>query len=368
MKTAVFLDPITQHFRRDRLFGGGRAGHHSGPYEHVRDVFASRGIDVHTADYLLRGEHVAERNMYFSFGNLRNYKSLVGRNDVVLSGFFHIEAPIIHPTTYRDTPEASEFIRRIYSFSTPEALAPFGCGGMTFRSYRIPEPYHGIDGYEELWSRRDRKFLCMISQNKQPKLSYNELYTERLRLLEHFSRSGSIDLYGLGWDTLPFRVGEPRSRAAQRLERMRRFALERLPFSRRGPYEAVIRNVYRGPVESKHEAMSRYTFAITYENMVLDGWINEKIFDALVVGTIPIYLGAPDVTNFIPPDCFIDPRQFADYDELEAYLHSLGEREIEDYRESGRAFMSSERYRPFSKETFASIFLSAVEEDLALVA
>jgi hypothetical protein len=87
-------------------------------------------------------------------------------------------------------------------------------------------------------------------------------------------------------------------------------------------YEDVIKRAWRGVVDSKHETMSEYTFAITYENMELEGWINEKIFDAFLVGTVPIFRGAPDVTDYIPEECFIDARRFGDYRELESYLRS----------------------------------------------
>ena len=232
----------------------------------------------------------------------------------------------------------------------------------------IPEPYDGIveDGFDEVWRRRDRKFLCMISQNKLPNLWHNELYTERLRLLEHFSRSDSIDLYGIGWDVMLFRVGERRMPA--QLVRVQRFVWERLPFTRNHPYEDVIQRVYRGPVASKHETMSDYTFAITYENMELEGWINEKIFDAFLVGTVPVFRGAPDITDYVPPECFIDARRVAMHGELEAFLliaRRAGDREVP---ENARAFMSSEGYRPFTEQMFAEILLDAAEQDLASAA
>jgi len=366
VNVALFLDPLTPHFAEDRLFGEHPYGDYNAPFIHVKEVFEARGIPVHTGDFLLRGEHVAATNVYFAIGNVRNFRRVARRGDTILSGLFHIEAPIVHPTTYRRTPEASTYFKRVYSFSSPEALAPFGCGGLSLIKYCIPEPYDAI--FEDLSRRRDRGFLTMITHNKLPTMDWNELYTERLRLLEHFSRSSGIDLYGIGWSQLPFRVGEPRARPLRTLERAWRFCWERIPFTRNHPYEDVIKRVYRGPVASKYETMSRYTFAICYENMILEGWINEKIFDAFLVGTIPIYLGAPDITDYVPADCFIDPRRFATYAELEEFLLSLGEREIEAYRENARAFMASDAYQPFTKQAFADLFVRAVEEDLGVAA
>lgn len=362
----VFLDPITQHYERDRLFEQHWYGDFHAPFLHAKEALEAHGFAVHTADYLLDGEREGAINLYFALGNIRNYRRLAERGDVILSGLFHLEAPIVHPTTYRTTPDASRFFKRIYSFSTPEALAPFGCAGLSFRKCMIPEPYDGREPqFEELWRRKDRKFLCMISQNKLPNLSWNELYTERLRLLEHFSKTGSIDLYGIGWDEMPFKVGE--RRLPQKVVNLQRLIWTHLPFTKNHPYEDVIKKVYRGPVESKHETMSGYTFAITYENMELDGWINEKIFDAFHVGTVPVFRGAPDVHDYIPEECFIDARRFDTHADLEAFLRALSEQEIEGYRENARAFMASDRYRPFSKQAFAELLVEAAEEDVALV-
>lgn len=361
----VFLDPITPHFEGDRLFEQHPYSDFHNQWVHVRDVFERRGIPVHTADSLVSGERGGDVNVYFAIGTIRNYMKLAPRDDVVLSGLFHFEAPIVHPTTYRETPEASKYFKRVYSFSTPEALAPFGCAGLRFRKFMIPEPYDGREPkFEELWKRKDRKFLCMISQNKLPNLYWKELYTERLRLLEHFSKTNSIDLYGIGWDQMPFKVGE--RRLPQKLVNLQRLIWTSLPFTKNHPRDDVIKKVWRGPVESKHETMSEYTFAITYENMELEGWINEKIFDAFHVGTVPVFRGAPDVLAYIPVECFVDARRFGTHAELEAFLRSLSGQEIEAYRENAQEFMASEGYRPFTRQAFAELLVQAAEEDVVL--
>jgi hypothetical protein len=100
-----------------------------------------------------------------------------------------------------------------------------------------------------------------------------------------------------------------------------------------------------------------------FENVVLKGWVTEKIFDCLVTGTIPIYWGATDIDAFVPPDCFIDMRQFESYDDLRRFLKSLDEKSIEEYRENGRAYLSSPQFQPFTKQAFVDIMARLVEED-----
>lgn len=360
---AVFIEPITHHFAEDRLFyPAAHYGTHHEPFAAVREAFKPHGIPVHTADRLRDGSVRADTNVYFSIGNARHYRRLAKREDVVLSSFFHFEAPIVHPSVYRETPRLARAFQRVYSFSTPQALAPFGCGGVRLESFRIPEPRGEV--IEELWSRGERRFLTMISQNKRAMRSTNEIYTERLRAFEYFAETGELDLYGVGWDELPFKVGERRTPA--RLVRLYRAVRGRVPLLELYPGHRQAMTLYRGTVESKFEAMSRYTFALCYENMTLDGWINEKLFDAFVVGTIPIYLGAPDVQDHVPAHCFVDRRDFDDYRELCDYLRSLGPNEIRAYRENARDFLASDAFRPFAKETFADLFLRAVADDVGL--
>jgi len=129
------------------------------------------------------------------------------------------------------------------------------------------------------------------------------------------------------------------------------------------PLLEAARRVYRGASSSKLETTSQYTFMLCFENVVLKGWVTEKIFDCLVTGTIPIYWGATDVDTFVPADCFIDMRHFEGYGELRSYLKSLDRKSIECYRENGRAYLSSPQFRPFTKQAFVDIMARLVEED-----
>jgi hypothetical protein len=147
--------------------------------------------------------------------------------------------------------------------------------------------------------------------------------------------------------------------------RLHRLIRERVPFGRLHPYETVIKKVYRGAVASKYETLSGYTFALCYENMILDGWVNEKIFDAFLAGTIPIYLGAPDITDYVPEECFIDKRKFSSYGDLGDFLRSLSPADVQTYKDNAREYLRSPRYSPFTKDAFADLFVRAVEEDVS---
>ncbi len=129
------------------------------------------------------------------------------------------------------------------------------------------------------------------------------------------------------------------------------------------PLLEAVRRVYRGSVVSTVDTLGRYTFSICFENMVMEGWVTEKIFHNLRAGTIPVYLGASDIERWVWPECFIDMRQFSGYDELRAFLHALSPTEIETYRQAGREYFDSAEFRPFSKHAFADTFEEIVRED-----
>jgi alpha-1,4-fucosyltransferase len=60
-----------------------------------------------------------------------------------------------------------------------------------------------------------------------------------------------------------------------------------------------------------HCAMSHYKFALAIENTAAESYVTEKLFYALDAGAVPIYFGAPNVADFVPPRSIIDGSSFA---------------------------------------------------------
>ena len=362
----LFVDPLTYHLERDALFDA-RNTPRSGerilePYVHLRNWLAERGVATHTGDMLASGSvPPADLNLYATMGIRSRYAQFARRPDTVLSAFFVNECPIVEPRLFGGLPDASRSFRRMFSFAGDEAMQPFLPEPISFRPFRYPYPFDSV--IETAWRKEDRGFLAIINGNKVPRLQTEELYSERLRAIAFFEGHGEIDLYGVGWDGPPFRVGETRMpRSLRRLAYLAERSWDRArPAS--DPLLASARRAYRGPVESKSSTLSRYAFAICFENMAMQGWVTEKIFDCLVAGTIPVYLGAPDIEDCVDPECFVDMRRFSGYDELRAHLHGLSPAEVRAYREAGREYFTSPQFRPFTKHAFAEIFGRIVAED-----
>lgn len=75
---------------------------------------------------------------------------------------------------------------------------------------------------------------------------------------------------------------------------------------------------------SKLEIIARYKFNLAFENSISEDYVTEKFFDPLVAGTVPVYLGAPNVERFAPGDrCYINTADFAEPRELAEYLRHL---------------------------------------------
>ncbi|KAL0365805.1 UNVERIFIED_CONTAM: Alpha-(1,4)-fucosyltransferase [Sesamum radiatum] len=72
-----------------------------------------------------------------------------------------------------------------------------------------------------------------------------------------------------------------------------------------------------------HCAMSHYKFVLAIENTMTESYVTEKLFYALDSGAVPIYFGAPNVWDFVPPHSIIDGTQFSSMEQLASYIKSL---------------------------------------------
>jgi hypothetical protein len=169
----------------------------------------------------------------------------------------------------------------------------------------------------------DRKLCAMIAGNKKSTFQL-ELYSQRQKMIDFFEnkQTGEFDLYGPGWPAY---------------------------------------SSYRGYVDSKTKCLSRYRFNICYENMHgVRGYITEKLFNSFPSATVPVYWGAPNITDYVPKNCFIDRRDFNDEHELYAYLKSMDKKTYNTYLENIKNYVTTAQAAQFSTENFADIVISSV--------
>ncbi|KAG0600277.1 hypothetical protein M758_11G021000 [Ceratodon purpureus] len=76
--------------------------------------------------------------------------------------------------------------------------------------------------------------------------------------------------------------------------------------------------------QNLHCAMSHYKFVLAIENTITESYVTEKLFYALDAGSVPIYFGAPNVLDFVPPNSIIEGFKFESLQKLAEYVQRVG--------------------------------------------
>lgn len=169
---------------------------------------------------------------------------------------------------------------------------------------------------------------------------HQELQSKRLDLINYFAGKRTIDLYGPGWHDL-----------------------SALPAKLIGNLKANIDLIYRGKAKSKQSTIANYKFTLCLENGRYNSYITEKIIDCFVCGTIPLYLGAPDINAYIPSDCYVDLAKFESHDELYQYITEMPEKRYEELLAAAKNFLSSEEGKKYSHEHMANLIFRLITRE-----
>lgn len=218
------------------------------------------------------------------------------------------------------SPEITRYFSKIYTWNDDLV------DNQTYFKFYYPVLSPMID---EIPSFEEKKLCTLVCSNITSRRHPNELYHERQKAIEYFEgvNESGFEFYGRKW-------------------------------------EGTDHPSYRGRVDDKIATIKNYRFSICYENICnIKGYISEKIFDCFAAGNVPVYWGASNIDEFIPPDCFIDRRQFSSMQELHAFLKQMGKKEYEGYLARIQAFLSSEQAQLFSIEHFKETFCQAVSRD-----
>jgi hypothetical protein len=177
------------------------------------------------------------------------------------------------------------------------------------------------------------------------------LYSERVRAVRWFEANAprEFDLIGTEWDhlLLPGRLSFLNFLLRAVYRKVRLF--DRIKFHR---FPSFI-----GPtVKSLQQTLMDYRFSFAYETSVEKDWISEKLFDRFFAGCVPIYYGAPNVTDYVPANTFIDKRDFT-YEQLYHYISKMPERDYNGYLEAAQGYLRSAAMRPFTPEGYVEMFI-----------
>jgi hypothetical protein len=159
--------------------------------------------------------------------------------------------------------------------------------------------------------------------------SLSQLHDQRLSIISYFGGTGQFDLYGNGWQSL-----------------------RNLPKRWQDTLSEKISKMKPKPCKDKLKTISNYKFGFCIENIEYPGYVTEKIIDCLVAGVVPIYLGAPDIEDFIPEECFINLRRFESMAKVDFYLKSMPKQMWLELVEKGKIFLNTEEGRRYTYDAF----------------
>jgi len=199
------------------------------------------------------------------------------------------------------------------------------------------------------WGTNKRSFISKLASICRDLLKHNkiikknnpkeiQLHDKRLELIEFFGKTSNFTLYGNGWSNI------------DNLNEAWNFRLK-----------PIIDKLNPLPCSDKHTTISKYKFAICLENIIFPGYVTEKIFDCFKSGVIPIYLGAPDILDFVPGSIFIDLREFSSNEKLYYYLQNLTEKKAEQMVIEAHKFLKSRDGKRFSYEFLAKKVMNMVD-------
>ncbi len=158
------------------------------------------------------------------------------------------------------------------------------------------------------------------------------LYNERRKFIKTANKffPGFIDVFGKGWE-------------GNKYSWFYRFFPDK-PFSESPKF-------FEG---EKLDLLKNYRYVLAFENYKGSiGYISEKIFDVMLAGAIPIYLGEKNISKYIPENCYIDAGLFKSYKQLITYIKNIDNKEWLQKRNSIDKFLNSKNIEIFLPGKFA---------------
>ena len=347
------VEPGFPEFHQDRAFDPAIHAKYPGTatWSVVKTMLESRGAEVRTADLYAGDPDITDTVLISHCWTPMTADLLArGARGGVLVCW---ESPVVAWDFHRKLPHLAKHFRYVFGYPGIRRRLP---NDARFQPTFLPQP--AIDPPVDPWS--ERRFLAIVNSNIRPdtvgivplvqavaarlfsdrpqiqrpsirrqlvgfmdRELREELYSERLRLIESLASLPDFDLYGRGWD----RIGRERFRASP-----------------------LVMSRWRGMVEDKHAVLRRYRFVLCVENTAFPGYITEKLTDAFLAGAIPIYLGAPDVESYVPAGTFVHLRDMPSDDALITRLREMTPGEADHMRAAARAFVRSSAFAPFTQE------------------
>jgi len=330
---------VFRRHRNDSVFEANEGANFGGwyfPFQRLRAGFRAAGIELSTADVNAGREVLFELHI-----------NVQRRNPGVPLYCYDYEHP--HVRGINASPRLLARYRQVWTWNQ-SLIDRHGLHPLEIPNDLTPRPVAAFD---------ERDLFCvMIAKNKEMRRASDiSLYQERLRLIRGFEQHlpEQFVLYGKAWD-IPAVTPGFSGRIVKLVQQWRYRRSGQPPFPS-----------WRGVVKSKDEVLARAKFAISYENLRGGaGYITEKLFDCWINGCVPVYAGASNIAQCIPPDCYIDGDSFASVPILIEFLQGMDESEFARRQQTIAAFLRSEAGQRYDQSHFCRTLVDGILRDLGL--
>jgi len=302
----------------------------------LKKYLKERNININTYD--ISTKETSYRYVYFDLPYPWNFSAwkliLTSRKKNIL---ICNESSLIIPFNYWKILHA--FFIKVYTWHEPLIDHK--------KYFKIFLPKSSIGAKTKPKEFREKEFLVLINKNTLPFFPFQllkyfgkELYSERIKSMEFFEHAipDKFFIYGRGWN-------KPKKyNLTEKIFGFKKYSN------------------YKGEVDDKIELLSKFKYCLCFENLTdVNGNITEKVFDCLKAKCIPIYWGASDIEKYIPKNCFIDFRDFKDYQKLLDYLNSISEDEYNSYIKNIEYLVSDKEFiETWFEGAFAKFFYEEI--------
>lgn len=250
-----------------------------------------------------------------------------------------MEPPVVNPFSYMKI--FHHFFTKVYTWNDDLV------DSRKYFKLKILRVSQGIHSKSKKF--KNKKFLILINSNKFAFTPFRllstfgkELYSERIKAIEFFERKipDKFSLYGWGWN------------------KPKKYSLSERLFG----YKKY--SSYKGEIEDKIKLLSEFKFCICFENLTnTRGLVTEKIFDCFKAKCVPVYWGASNIEKLIPKECFIDFRDFKNYEVLLNFLDSIDETTYNNYIKNIKRLLIDKKFiENWFEDGFTKFFLEDVLE------
>ena len=205
--------------------------------------------------------------------------------------------------------------------------------------YRQIQFYLNYGGGTVPYRYCDRQIVAMLNSEAEQPALIELLQNADIRIDHHLSSGITItEACGIPWKKELYKTPDPSGRKGVALlmsncgaKWRSDYIAELSSYLKIYSYGHCFHNVEEPPSRDNRKAKfaeiaKKHRMVVTFENIIQDDYITEKIGQCYKSGVIPVYWGPPEIYQWVPGNhSFIDPQKFKGPKELAEYLERVDE-------------------------------------------